>query len=110
MRPIVLCRLQERSSPCPNIQRGAASLPQVTPLREAPPVHLLFRRQLPFYGAPDCSEFSVERLSISRRPAAKESSDQRSAAPPGRPYVNLRGNIFTLIEEAQRRLLELFSD
>ena len=60
------------------------------------------------YGAPDCSEFPFEWLSISRRSAAKESSDQGSAAPPGRPYVNLRGNIFTLIEEAQRRLLELF--
>src|SRR2546426_7249616 len=58
------------------------------------------------YGAPDCSEFPFEWLSISRRSAAKESSDQGSAAPPGRPYVNLRGNIFTLIEEAQRRRSE----
>jgi len=51
MRPIVLCRLQGHSS-CPNIQRGAASLPAVTPLREAPPVRLLFRWQLAFMARP----------------------------------------------------------
>jgi hypothetical protein len=47
------------------------------------------------YGAPDCSEFSVERLSISRRSAARESS-AKGAQPGSRLSVNLYSNTYNL--------------